>query len=83
MDSSLIGRKLTDIEVGVYASAAYLNEHGHPNDPKELAHHRCITGTLRNWSFMNSDDQQAVEVTIDGSLTCKKWPYHGIECTCW
>ena len=33
VDSSLIGRKLTDIEVGVYASAAYVNDHGHPNDP--------------------------------------------------
>lgn len=71
VDSSLIGRKLTDIEVGVYASAAYLNEHGHPNDPKGLAHHRCITGSLRNWSFINNESKQAVEVTIDGNLTCK------------
>lgn len=71
VDSSLIARHLTDITVGVYASPSYLDKFGHPDSPKGLQEHRCITGSLRNWVFVNHATQQRTDVAIDGSLTCK------------
>lgn len=71
VDSSLIGRKLTDISIGVFASPSYIAQHGQPNEPKDLVHHRCITGTLKNWVFHTDNESDRLEVTINGNLTCK------------
>jgi len=70
-DSSLIARKLTDIKINTYVSPKYLAKNGKPNDPKGLVHHRCIAGSLKNWTFINSDNNKKVEVTVAGNLTCK------------
>ena len=70
-DSSLIARKLTDIKINTYVSPKYLVKHGKPNDPKDLVRHRCIAGSLKNWTFINSDNNIKVEVMVAGNLTCK------------
>lgn len=70
-DSSLIARKLTDIKINTYVSPKYLAKKGKPNDPKDLVRHRCIAGSLKNWTFINSDNNKKTEVTVDGNLTCK------------
>lgn len=41
-DSSLIAKKLGDLEHGLFASPRYLDEHGAPRAPDELARHRCV-----------------------------------------
>lgn len=54
-DSSLIARRLASIGHVVCASPAYLQEHGTPQHPKELAEHRCLTYNLLKhpdqWAF--------------------------------
>jgi len=70
-DSSLIARKLTDININTYVSPKYLAKYGKPNEPKNLIHHRCIAGSLKNWNFINSETNERADVTVDGNLTCK------------
>ena len=41
-DSSLIAKKLGDLDHGLFASPRYLDEHGAPRSPDELARHRCV-----------------------------------------
>ncbi len=70
-DSSLIARKLTDLKIGIYASPSYLAKFGKPKDPKVLREHRCITGSVKNWTFINSKTNEKVDVHVSGNLTCK------------
>lgn len=70
-DSSLIARKLTDIKINTYVSPKYLAKHGKPNDPKDLIQHRCISGSLKNWTFINSESNKKTDVMVNGNLTCK------------
>ena len=70
-DSSLIARKLTDIKINTYVSPTYLAKYGKPTDPKDLLRHRCIAGSLKNWTFIDRDNNKKTEVTIAGNLTCK------------
>jgi len=46
-DSSLIARKLTNFELSICASPAYLNKHGTPTKPEDLKNHECLGFT--NW----------------------------------
>lgn len=70
-DSALIARKLTDLIIGTYASPEYLKRAGRPKEPKELAVHKCIAGSMRNWTFINNDSMQTQEVIVKGELECK------------
>ena len=55
--ASLVSRKLADIQVLTVASPAYLQRHGRPSTPQELAKHHCIdfrdplTGRPYEWEF--------------------------------
>lgn len=42
-DSSLVARRLAPIQVMVCASPEYLEQHGVPRTPQELAQHACLT----------------------------------------
>ena len=70
-DSSLIARKLADIRSNTYASPGYIAHYGKPATPKDLEGHRCITGSLQQWSFTNHKRNQNLEITVNGNLTCK------------
>jgi DNA-binding transcriptional LysR family regulator len=56
-DSALVALGLGAIRRVVCASPGYLAEHGVPVQPRDLAHHRCITfegiASARNWVFWN------------------------------
>jgi DNA-binding transcriptional LysR family regulator len=41
-DSTLVARKLCDMTVHLYASAAYLRQFGHPQHPSDLLSHACL-----------------------------------------
>ena len=41
-DSSLVAKKLAPADAGIYASPAYLADHGTPEHPKDLAGHHCV-----------------------------------------
>jgi DNA-binding transcriptional LysR family regulator len=65
-DSSLVGRKIADAKVKLYASKGYLETHGRPNSPEDLQHHQCIGAAIaaQNWSFENWNDGKPVNVNF-------------------
>ncbi|MGH1462643.1 MAG: LysR substrate-binding domain-containing protein [Neptuniibacter sp.] len=61
-DSSLIGRKIAEVKLKLFASTNYLQSHGIPQNPEDLRKHQCI-GTLLNtqgWPFSNWNEGQPV-----------------------
>lgn len=63
-DSSLIGRRIAEVRLRLFASRQYLEEHGSPKTPNDLKEHKCI-GTLLNtqgWPFSNWNDGQPVNL---------------------
>lgn len=69
-DSNLIARKLTDLNVQVLASKSYLSQYGSPSHPQQLHHHKCISGSMRAWTFID-DQGTPVEVNVKGELDCR------------
>ena len=57
--SSLIARKLVDIERVVCASPGYFKKHGKPKTPADLRQHECLTygflSTGNQWKFTGPD----------------------------
>ncbi|HEX2199013.1 MAG TPA: LysR family transcriptional regulator [Burkholderiales bacterium] len=47
-DSSLVARRFVAYRGGLWASAAYLKEHGTPNTPRDLEAHECIVFPKRS-----------------------------------
>ncbi|MGH1432061.1 MAG: LysR substrate-binding domain-containing protein [Neptuniibacter sp.] len=61
-DSSLIGRRIAEVRLRLFASSNYLKNAEIPNTPEDLKQHQCI-GTLLNtqgWPFSNWNDGQPV-----------------------
>lgn len=71
-DSGFIAKKLMDIDVVTLASPSYVKLYGNPEHPSELNEHRCLTGSIKRWSF-ESDENAAehVDVNIKGNLISK------------
>lgn len=72
-DSSLVGLELAENRRVVVASPGYLEAHGTPSTPAELAQHDCLTfGTYgnqaRGWQF--DLDGQLVSMRVSGTLAC-------------
>jgi DNA-binding transcriptional LysR family regulator len=64
-DSSLIIRKLCDVRIVVIGSAGYLERHGGPETPEDLALHHCIIDTnFRDPSRWPFRDQERGERTV-------------------
>ena len=64
-DSSLIARKLLEIEMWLCASPGYLARAGHPDDPSDLDRHALLTWVdrLTSWDLRHADGRAArVEV---------------------
>jgi DNA-binding transcriptional LysR family regulator len=69
-DSSLIARKICDMQHSTVASPAYLDAHAVPRKPDDLRHHLCIVDTnlsgQANWRFV--DKGQTVSVHVSGPV---------------
>jgi DNA-binding transcriptional LysR family regulator len=54
-DSSLVSRRLCEMQPYLVGAPAYLNKHGRPKHPADLAEHRCIgysyEMTRETWHF--------------------------------
>ncbi|HUP30517.1 MAG TPA: LysR family transcriptional regulator, partial [Usitatibacter sp.] len=65
-DSSLVARKICDLERVVCASPAYLRRHGTPKKPEDLLKHNCMSishsPALRRWPFETRDGVRHIEV---------------------
>ncbi|ATQ76944.1 MULTISPECIES: LysR family transcriptional regulator [Massilia] len=61
-DSALIARRVGVLHFVTCATPAYLNQHGRPTHPNDLASHRCInyfstkTGKTYDWDFARGDE---------------------------
>jgi len=85
-DSSLIVRKIADVERALYASPAYLETHGTPRSVGELSKHRCLTlrfpgSRQHRWPLMVDDKVREVAVTghldADDSDILTQWALAG------
>lgn len=60
-DSRLIARRIGSVARAVIVSRRYLNAHGMPQQPHELAHHNCLLYTgidnFNEWTFYGAKDR--------------------------
>ena len=65
-DSSLISRKICNLERVICASPDYLRKFGTPKSPSDLCQHNCLfvttTQALRRWPFQTPNGRTLVEV---------------------
>lgn len=65
-DSSMVAKQLTVRKMRVCASPAYLEAHGVPQTPEELANHNCLTHknspTGNEWHFLKGRKDQRIQV---------------------
>lgn len=72
-DSSLAARKLAPNRRVVCASPAYLQKHGTPRAPEELAQHNCVaTDFTMNWDYRDPDGKPG-SVRVSGRYACDNW----------
>ena len=71
-DSSLVGVKLADNQRLVVATPTYLQRHGRPQHPSDLANHNCLnlvsSGAPSGWLF--TIQGEATPIRVSGSLAC-------------
>ena len=65
-DSSLVARRICDIQRVVCAAPAYLKAHGTPKTPEDLKSHNCLINTLSpapfDWDFQTPQGRRVVKV---------------------
>jgi DNA-binding transcriptional LysR family regulator len=65
-DASLVARRIGSTTPSTFASVEYLDQHGEPEHPNELADHDCILFTrlpdAGTWVFTGREGQVSVEV---------------------
>ena len=70
-DSTLVARQLASSRTVAVASPAYLDRHGHPATPQDLAQHNCLMYSSGDkpaqWSFTDGDGATH-KVDVRGSL---------------
>ena len=67
-DSSLAARKLAQIEMGLYASPAYLEKHGRPRGPNDLKSHAALhygrPSAQSAWSLRGAQDSVSIRYRL-------------------
>ena len=72
-DSSLAARKLAPNRRVVCASPAYLQRHGAPRTPEDLAQHNCLTTDFTmNWDYRDLEGTPG-SVRVTGRYACDNW----------
>ncbi len=73
-DSSLAARKIAPNRRVVCASPAYLEKHGTPRTPQDLAKHNCLTTTdfAMAWDYKGPDGAKG-SVRVAGRYACDNW----------
>jgi DNA-binding transcriptional LysR family regulator len=63
-DSSLRVRRLAPVAIHLVAAPAYLEKHGRPEHPADLAHHACLAYTNASrpfvWQFRRGNEEVAI-----------------------
>jgi DNA-binding transcriptional LysR family regulator len=70
-DSSLVARRVCELERVVCASPAYLRKNGTPKKPEDLLKHNCLciaySPSLQRWPFAAKEGVQHIEVSGNAS----------------
>jgi DNA-binding transcriptional LysR family regulator len=76
-DSSLVARKLGEVEHALYASPHYLDLRGAPTSPAALADHRCLVfrgkDLVKTWQL--HDRERAFEIDVRGAIGADDFGY--------
>lgn len=75
-DEALIARPLLTQHYRLCAAPDYLNRHGVPRHPADLARHQCLHGNWgerERWQFVG-EDSQSEEVRVASRLRINHWP---------
>lgn len=67
-DSSLIAKKLADVDFSLWASPEYIKKHGLPKNGKDLKNHCIIRFTAWSPTLKFSDDKETIEVATSGKI---------------
>ena len=71
LDSSLIARRICEVERVICASPAYLKANGTPRKPEDLLRHNCLNmayaPALRRWPFDTREGVKHIEVAGNAS----------------
>ena len=71
VDSSLVARRICELERVVCASPAYLRKNGTPKKPEDLLKHNCLciaySPSLQRWPFAGKEGVQHIEVSGNAS----------------
>ena len=70
-ETSLIVRKVAEVENGIFGAPSYLAERGAPMTPLDLERHQVIVptqGTSATWSLVRGEE--TVAITVGGPLSC-------------
>ncbi len=70
-DSRLIAKKLINLPIGTLVSPDYIAKYGEPTSPKDLVHHKCIVGSLKNWVFNHQTTSESLDITVSRDMICK------------
>jgi DNA-binding transcriptional LysR family regulator len=71
-DSGLIARKVTELDIGTWASPKYLTHHDELTHPKQLINHNCLTGSVKRWHFISKrKNKKPIEIAVKGNFNCK------------
>lgn len=71
-NAGFIARYLMPIDIVTLASPAYIKRCGEPQHPSQLTEHRCLTGTVKRWTYQSVlDKAQHCEVNVSGALVCR------------
>lgn len=77
VDSSLVAKKLGEIEHALYASPRYLEKHGAPGAPAELGKHRCLafraTDLVKQWALRG--DGPAADISVAAAMSADDFSY--------
>lgn len=67
LDPGVVARKITDTELGTYASPQYIEQYGAPQSLEELADHRCLhyVNTPHGDYWVFNDQGESRKIKID------------------
>ena len=66
-DQNLIARPIASLNLGLYASPAYLGQYGNPACPQDLLAHECLRMKVSPW-LLSHHDGQSQSVEVDGKF---------------
>ena len=71
-DSSLVVRKVSPSDIGVFAAQSYLDRHGRPRRPAELQRHACLMfgGPEGKMPWRLRGPEGEITVPVTGPITC-------------